>query len=290
MVHFEMKKNPQNIIKLVLLAAAVLLVILYGINRIVLYNTFDNSYPEITFDKDVLEVSVTAAESDLFAGVSASDGKDGDVTDTLIVESISKMLESGERIVTYAAFDGDNHVGKAERRIRYMDYQAPRFSLTEPLQMKGISSQMSDVLKSLHAADCIDGDLTDQIVLVNSSLEGLSLESMEASVVVQVTNSCGDVSTLTLPVSIQMTSENVSGIRGEIELTEYLVYVEDGAMPQFKYYVKSVKTRNTTYTADSLRINTEKLDVSQPGVYPVVYTLETENAYAAVTLLVAVED
>ena len=284
------EKTTGDKIKMVLLIAAVLTVLLYIVNRVILYNAFDRSYPEITFEQEVLEVSVADAEDKILAGVSASDKKDGDVTDTLLIESISKMLESGERIVTYAAFDEDNHVGKAERRIRYTDYTAPRFSLEEPLQMKSMSSRTSDILSPLKAMDCIDGDVTDQVIVVNTEISSLSTEAIEAFYTVQVTNSCGDMAQLRLPVAFQLSTESHMGVKGEIVLTDYLVYTQLGKTPDFTDYVESVKVGREEFGAGSLQIDTSKLDVSQSGVYSVTYNLQAENAYASIELLVVVEE
>lgn len=220
----------------------------------------------------------------------AFDKKDGDITDTLIIESISKMLPSGERILTYAAFDTDHHVGKAERRIRYTDYVSPRFSLEEPLEMKSLTSTDSEIFGALHASDCIDGDLTDQIVIVSTDISSFSLESMEAVYEVQVTNSCGDVASLKLPLEVELTEETVSGLRGEIILTDYLIYTQLGTMPLFLDYVESVTAGTKEFSAEALKVDAAELDVMQPGVYPVTYTLEKEDTYASVKLLVVVEE
>lgn len=290
MKHFKMEKNFENQVRLILAVIAALMVLIYIGNRMMLYHSFDRSYPEITMDQEVLEVSVTAEKSAFLEGVKAFDKKDGDVTDTLIVESISKMLPSGERILTLAAFDKDDHVGKAERRIRYTDYVSPRFSLEEPLDMQSLTSSASDIFHALHAVDCIDGDLTDQIVVVSTDISNFSLEVMEAVYEVQVTNSCGDVSTLKIPLEVQLSGENVTGRRGEILLTEYLIYTKTGVMPQFRDYVESVTVGSQEFSAGDLKQDVSELDLMQPGVYTVTYTLEQEDAYASVKLLVVVEE
>lgn len=112
-------KKMMRRVKLGFVFVTLLLFAIYIVNKWMLYNQLDASYPEITFEQDVLEVSVGVAEEELLEGVNASDKRDGDVTDTILIESMSNMLDGKQRIVTYAAFDKDNHVGKAEHRIRY---------------------------------------------------------------------------------------------------------------------------------------------------------------------------
>ena len=82
------KKSTRRRLQILLLAAAVIMVILYIVNRWVLYSRFDRSTPEITFDSEVLEVSVAVTEEELLNGVTAADKKDGDVTDTIIIQDV----------------------------------------------------------------------------------------------------------------------------------------------------------------------------------------------------------
>lgn len=280
------KKSTRRRLQILLLAAAVIMVILYIVNRWVLYSRFDRSTPEITFDSEVLEVSVAVTEEELLNGVTAADKKDGDVTDTIIIESISKMLGDHERIVTYAAFDKDNHVGKAQRKIRYTDYTSPRFSLDGPLEAGTMNAEMSDILAPLHATDCIDGDLTSQIVVIDTEITSMSADAMTAQYEVQVTNSCGDVTTLKLPVRMQM---NTSGSFAEIKLSEYLAYRKVGEVVDPAAFVVSASAGGQEYGVGGLQINSN-LDTSMPGVYTVTYTLSVEGNSTSTDLIIVVEE
>ena len=280
------KKSTRRRLQILLLAAAVIMVILYIVNRWVLYSRFDRSTPEITFDSEVLEVYVAVTEEELLNGVTAADKKDGDVTDTIIIESISKMLGDHERIVTYAAFDKDNHVGKAQRKIRYTDYTSPRFSLDGPLEAGTMNAEMSDILAPLHATDCIDGDLTSQIVVIDTEITSMSADAMTAQYEVQVTNSCGDVTTLKLPVRMQM---NTSGSFAEIKLSEYLAYRKVGEAVDPAAFVVSASAGGQEYGVGGVQINSN-LDTSMPGVYTVTYTLSVEGNSTSTDLIIVVEE
>lgn len=280
------KKSTRRRLQILLLAAAVIMVILYIVNRWVLYSRFDRSTPEIAFDSEVLEVSVAVTEEELLNGVTAADKKDGDVTDTIIIESISKMLGDHERIVTYAAFDKDNHVGKAQRKIRYTDYTSPRFSLEGPLEAGTMNAEMSDILAPLHATDCIDGDLTSQIVVIDTEITSMSADAMTAQYEVQVTNSCGDVTTLKLPVRMQM---NTSGSFAEIKLSEYLAYRKVGEAVDPAAFVVSASAGGQEYGVGGVQINSN-LDTSMPGVYTVTYTLSVEGNSTSTDLIIVVEE
>ena len=49
----------------------------------------DNSAPEISFQSEELQVSVTADDAALLEGVTAWDEQDGDVTSSIVVERVS---------------------------------------------------------------------------------------------------------------------------------------------------------------------------------------------------------
>ena len=81
----------------------------------------DGKGPEITMDNSEISASIHAEESELLAGVTAYDKKDGDVTSSLAVEHISNFVEKGRRKISIVAFDSDNHVTHAERELLYND-------------------------------------------------------------------------------------------------------------------------------------------------------------------------
>ena len=82
----------------------------------------DQTGPVFNMTEDVLTVSVKDSANALVEGITAMDAGDGDVTDSIIVEAVSPFTGTGHRIVSYAAFDSDNHVTHAKRSIIYSDY------------------------------------------------------------------------------------------------------------------------------------------------------------------------
>ena len=283
----HMKKNK---LKLILFAVMIIVCVVYVFNKFVLMQSLDNSAPEITFGQDVLEVSVAVTEEELLADASAADKKDGDVSNTVIIESMSKLLENNERIVTYAAFDGDNNVGKAERRIRYTDYTSPKFSMEEPLKASSLTIDLSELLNPLRVTDCIDGDLTSQMIISNTNIQGMSSEGFSATYEVQVTNSCGDVASLVLPVEIKLNEKtNVSGGYAQLELSEYLVYVKKDGSIDYQKYVESAMVNGEVCTSEYISIESD-VDYSKPGTYVATYTLEKDEAVTTVDLIIVVEE
>lgn len=82
---------------------------------LVLYLGKDRKGPEIFFNEEKqIEYAEGMDEELLLEGVTAVDEKDGDVSDSLLVEKVAGT-NGREVIVTYVARDGANNVGKASR-------------------------------------------------------------------------------------------------------------------------------------------------------------------------------
>ena len=82
---------------------------------LVLYMGKDRKGPEILFDEEKqIEYAEGMDEALLLKGVTAVDEKDGDVSDSLLVEKVAGT-NGKEVIVTYVARDGANNVVKASR-------------------------------------------------------------------------------------------------------------------------------------------------------------------------------
>lgn len=281
-------KKIMRRIKVGFLIGTLLLCVIYIVNKWMLYNQLDSSYPEITFEQDILEVSVTATEEELLAGVQAKDKKDGDVTDSIIIESMSNLLEGNQRIVTYAAFDGDNHVGKAERRIQYTDYTPVRFSLSKPI-VASSGLEWSELLSPLQVIDCVDGDISDRIVILKSSVVSMTSEYIISNYSVQVTNSCGEVAELKLPVKTSLSGTSSNNTYLEITLSEYLTYTSLGSTLDLSSFITGVSYRGEAVAASDVTISTD-LDTSKAGVYTATYSLTRNEATATCDLIIVVEE
>lgn len=103
---------------LMIAAAAVLLILL--ITAVVILKG-DGTGPSITIPSGI-EYHKGMSDSELLNGVTAEDSKDGDVSDTLIVESVI-ILSSGDSVkITYAAKDKHNNI---TQKSIILPYKAP---------------------------------------------------------------------------------------------------------------------------------------------------------------------
>ncbi len=103
-----------------IVAGLIVLCVALGAGTAAVVVTDDRKGPEIELpaDGDVTyeEGSDTAP---LLEGVTATDEKDGDVTDSLVIENIFPNNDHTSASVVYAAKDSHNNVSKATRRVNY---------------------------------------------------------------------------------------------------------------------------------------------------------------------------
>lgn len=250
----------------------------------------DNKAPVIAMDGQPLELSSGEPRSALLQGVSASDNIDGDVTDTLVVESVRLMHSDGTVNVTYAAFDASGNVAKASREVRFNDYESPKFSLSRPLLFTQNNSY--DILSIIQAEDMLDGNISHRIratVLDEVSAGYAGTHDVQF----RVTNSLGDTVELVLPVEVY-----TPGVfEADLSLTEYLIYVKQGDSFNARSYLdRFTLGRETTDLSRGIPegmklLVSGKVDTGVPGVYVVDYEVTGEQGnqvYTAYSRLIVV--
>lgn len=262
-----MKKKNWFLLALIALCLAVF----YG------YRAFDRARtdmqpPVIHIDPQPLEISVNAPKGILLQDVTADDNISGDVTDSVVLESIRLLSRDGKISVGYAAFDDAGNVARAQREVQYNNYRSPRFTLSGPLLYA--FGKNFDVLNEIGATDSIDGDIPHHVRATLT--EDNTLSSIGTHMVqFQVNNSLGDTTTEIFPVEIYA-SENYSA---DLTLKEYLIYLPIGGIFNTKFYLDTFTFGGTTYELGpvlpenyTLEIGGE-VDTRTPGVYPITYTL-----------------
>lgn len=232
----------------------------------------DTKAPEIKLASDMLEVSVEDPKSALLQGVSAADNKDGDVTDSLVVENITMLDSTGTVTVSYAAFDAAGNVARAERKAVYTDYVSPRFTLSKPLiYTQGTSF---DVLGNIGATDVFDGDIQHRVRATILGEESISQAGTHV-VQFQVTNSLGDTHAKSFPVEV-MTGDPYDA---DLELEQYIVYLPVGSVFNAASYLKSFSYQRSRVELSGVvpagfDLETKgQVQTQNPGTYTVSYTL-----------------
>lgn len=103
------------------------------ISTVVFNRNMDKTSPVITAESDQIQVSVADGDAALVEGLQASDNKDGNLTDQIIIGKRSKFVHKGISEVTFLVFDSSNNVGSYTRTVEYKDYRSPEFALSMPL-------------------------------------------------------------------------------------------------------------------------------------------------------------
>ena len=265
-----------RIVTLILFVLTVGLFCIFHINN---KRNTDTTIPEIKIEGEMLEVDINATDKDLLKGVTAYDGKDGDITKKVIVESISPFIEKGVCEVTYAVCDSNKHVVKNKRNIKYVDYTPPKFTMERALVFS--VDEEVDILSSMGAMDSIDGDISDKVVLTATDYTSDTIGVFTVNM--QATNSKGDIVYLNLPLHI----EKISVAAPVVELEEYIMYVKKGQKPDFSKNIAAVSTRSGQAIKYTSYISTD-FDSNTPGVYSVHYYIKNELEYETHSILTVV--
>lgn len=244
----------------------------------------DHTAPVITSDGVPLEVSVSADNTALCAGLTATDDRDGDLTDQIIVRRVSQLLGSNSAQVTYTVFDAASNFCTFTRPVYYTDYHKPRFSLSEPL-VYNVGSTVT-LLDRLTAEDVIDGDISSKIRL---ALVNLSINTEgDYQIRVQVTNSSGDTAVLPLTVMVR----NLTARHPVLRLSEYLVYAQGGETPEdYRSLIETVLESSHGNQVDPKNVEISgEIDHDTPGTYDILFSYtNAAGLESSVILTVVVE-
>lgn len=228
----------------------------------------DHIAPAITFDSDVIEISVNQPQEDLLAGVTAKDETDGDLTDQVMVKGVTHLITDDTAKVTYIVFDAANNMATGTRTVHYTDHEKPHFALTQPLVYP--LGEAVTLLDRLSASDVVEGDISGNIRVTAQNVT-LNYEGIY-SVIVQVTNRLGDVESVPLKLVISN-----AALTPTFELTDYLVYLDVGTEFDPKSYI--IHCENSKRVKIDSGVNTEKA-----GVYDVCYSYEGYTVYLTVVV------
>lgn len=191
----------------------------------------DHTYPSIQVEEAEIKAPIDASDEYLLQGVTATDPKDGDITEKLIVESISSFIEPGVCKVTYAVCDADKHVAHASRKLIYEGYKKPQFTLSraliysvhDPITLKTV----------IGAEDVIDGDISENVILTIPEYE--TGDSGIFTIHAETFNSKGDTVSADFPLVVE--DSDPSG--PVIKLKKYIDYIENGSSVNPYKYLES---------------------------------------------------
>lgn len=234
-----------------------------------------------------VEVPVSATEEDLLKFVSASDKKDGDLSNRVVVTRKNFFDSSGTTIITYSVSDSDNNVTALRKKMRYTDYHAPRIYLTNDFIFP--SKREFDLALYVRAEDAWGNDITSQLKLITGEVV---TSDGRYSVNMKVSDHMGETTEINVPAIV--TSDDYAQLR--IRLNEYTTYIKAGDTPDYASFIKTVNNKtNKKYTNDDIVIDASEVVSGTPGVYNVYYKIldgkgDDAGVLSMSRLVVVVED
>ena len=246
------------------------------------YNSqLNTDEPEISSTIEVLEISVDDDEKAIFDGLTASDATDGDLTDSIMVASVSHFLEPGTVKVKYVVFDSHNNSASLTRRVRYTDYKSPEFSLEKaPVYTVG---KAFDLLNYVTVVDGIDGDISQNVRVISNMVNNFTAGIYP--VTLEVSNSCGDTSQITFWVTYLNTAPTAI-----VQLKQYVLYLPQGSKFQPEKWVSSV-TDLQGATLDKGAVTLQgNLDTTTPGTYQLTYAYDQNGLVGQAPFTVVVTE
>ena len=282
-------------IRLAVVGIFVLSLIAFIVFNIVNRVTTDSTPPVITSESDTVTVSVAAEESELLAGLTATDDEDGDLTGEIMISSMSNFTEPGKRTISYVVFDASNNASTLTRNLEYTDYTAPQIKLTQPLRYGLNEMEDASLTENMSVQDCLDGDITQQIRATFNDGSYIAMAG-EYGITVQVSNSAGD--TCSVPLTVTVTDPAEESGKYYPMLSDYIVYAPVGGYVDLTSLLIGLENSSTQYLfadanpsapggIESVAIG-GAVDYNTPGTYTVDYQFTSASGVTGTTKLAVV--
>ncbi len=240
----------------------------------------DSVKPQITDSVGNLHLKVSDDSQLLMTGLTATDDRDGDLTDRILVERISRFSVPGVCQVSYVVFDNENNFCRYQRTVTYDDYVSPRLQLEGALMYR-MGEQIS-ILDRIHLYDCLDGDITHKLKLESSNVLDNTIGVYEIEL--YATNNYGDNIYARIPLNIGVYSADAPQIR----LKQYLAYTKVGEEFYPLAYVESVNDINETpIPIDYIKVITQ-VDLSKAGGGQICYEVTDQKGVTGITYLTVI--
>ena len=229
---------------------------------LVLYLGKDRKGPEIFFDEEKqIEYAEGMEEELLLEGVTAVDEKDGDVSDSLLVEKVAGT-NGKEVIVTYVARDGANNVGKASRAFMVVG----SYGGGDILPVEGETFETGDMTGTEGAPE----------TETESNEEGSSREEEEQDENQVEGNN----------------EEEPSGPNPVLVLNAEMIETKKGVAPNWNEVIETMSDDKDDYNTLYNNLKLEgQVKLNEAGEYPVtLYTVDTDGNRSEVRNLIVKVD
>lgn len=240
----------------------------------------DTVAPKINDASGEIHLKVSDDESMLLQGLTATDNRDGDLTESILVERIGRFSELGVCQVNYVVFDKSNNYCRYQRTVIYDDYVSPKLQLEKPL-MYNLGEQIS-IIDRIKLYDCLDGDISYALKLESSNVPDSTVGVFEIEV--HASNNYGDSIYAKIPLNIGVYSADAP----RIELTQYLAYAKAGEEFSPLEYVKSVQDINgNAIPVTDVKLLTQA-DFSKAGGGQICFEVTDQRGVTGITYLTVI--
>lgn len=236
--------------------------VIFAVSRVIASKR-DTTAPVIVSSEEEIHAEAGCDEAELLTGLRASDDRDGDLTDQIMVRKISRFLEKGVCNIEYVVFDKSNNAGTFERKVYFDHYKSPEFRLSQPL-LYGVNSTIT-ISDRLSAEDVMSGDLSDRVKIVSGNINRSDEGTYQ--ITVEVTNEYGDTSRSELPVNVVSQGK----LSCTVELETYLLYVKAGEIINPSQYITKAEDRSGEEIDRENIIITQQVDLRVPGSGQYIY-------------------
>lgn len=255
-------------IKIAVIVLFVLCAVIFGAGKMSELKNHDSTQPELTSDREILEIPCDFERQQLLEGLEAYDEKDGDLSSDIIAGDFSRFIEKGTCNVTYMVFDSGNQMASLTRKVHFTDYYSPRFTLSQPLVFREGEGTYEETMNRIGVQDALEGDMKEWMQRTDTDVNYSKAGSYYVEV--EVTNSLGDMSSVKLPVHV-----TASGSRNvDIQLSQWIVYVSPGGSINPADYITGVTDAGGNALDPGIVAASSGVDFQTEGCYEIRYSVD----------------
>ncbi|MBC1801435.1 immunoglobulin-like domain-containing protein [Listeria booriae] len=195
-----------------------------------------------------------------YAGITASDTEDGDLTDRIDIESTNvDMTQAGTYAVEYSVTDSDNNTTKITRHVYVRTNDKPVIHASDQTFKAGASF---DPLAGMSASDTEDGDITANVSITDNDVDANKAGTYH--VTYSVTDSDDNTTTKTITITVLTNEKPV------ITATDITQKAHRSVDPMAGVTASDLEDGDLTA---NIKIIADDINIDVPGEYHVTYSV-----------------
>ncbi|MBC2266034.1 DUF5011 domain-containing protein [Listeria booriae] len=211
-----------------------------------------------------------------YAGITASDTEDGDLTDRIDIESSNvDMTQAGTYAVEYSVTDSDNNTTKITRHVYVRTNDKPVIHASDQTFKAGASF---DPLAGMSASDTEDGDITANVTITANDVDANQAGTYH--VTYSVTDSDDNTTTKTITITVLTNEKPV------ITAADITQKAHRSVDPMAGVTASDLEDGDLTA---NIKIIANDINIDVPGEYHVTYSvLDSDGNETEKTIIVTI--